>query len=361
MTGKNATFIDNSPPAVDATWLNIIQTEQNNVITTSGQSLNDSILTQQASSIASYAAQGGVFCNDSGAANAYVLTQISPFIKPFALKNGFTTTFRAGNPNSGPSTVNVMGFGAIAIKQSDGITDIAANSILTTRDTKLRYNSVLGVFLLDALGTAAFINTGTTSGTIPLVGTQSATTSLAGLAPLATQTEVNTGTDANKIVTSSTLLNASGRCIQFQSSLLTTQTSTAVPIAAGSSKPAITEGAEFTTLAFTPKLTTSTLKITLIGSLGGNAFGTGCIALFVDTTSAALAAMPIMLGMVSSGAVTSNNVTLTYLVPSASLSARTYRMRYGTSNGSCYINSNAGITNLYGGSIFSGITIEEFA
>ena len=46
------------------------------------------------------------------------------------------------------------------------------------------------------LGTAATANTGTTTGTVPLVGTSSSTTSLAGLVELATDAEAKAATDA---------------------------------------------------------------------------------------------------------------------------------------------------------------------
>lgn len=152
MAGKNSVFIDNSAPAVDAGWLNIIQTEENNIITTSGQSLSDSTLNQQATGIASYAAQGSVFGTDSGAADAYVFTQISPFLKPYALKNGMTIKFRPGNANTGGAcTVNACAFGSKSVKAADGTTNPPINSLNTSTDAELRYNGT--VFVLT--GTSA--------------------------------------------------------------------------------------------------------------------------------------------------------------------------------------------------------------
>ena len=57
-----------------------------------------------------------------------------------------------------------------------------------------------------ALGTAAYVNTGTSSGDVPLIGTQSATTSLAGLVQLATNAEVAAGSSSQKGVVPSALL-----------------------------------------------------------------------------------------------------------------------------------------------------------
>lgn len=153
MAGKNSVFIDNSAPAVDAGWLNIIQTEENNVITTSGQTLSDGTLNQQTISIASYAAQGGVFCTDSGTADNYVLTQISPFVAPFALKNGLRVIYRPGNANTGGAcNANVFGFGNKSVKLSDGSTNPPANALNANADVELRYNGT--VYLLSSSITA---------------------------------------------------------------------------------------------------------------------------------------------------------------------------------------------------------------
>lgn len=189
MAGKSSVFIDNSPPAVDAAWLNIQQTEQKNLIEASGQTQNDAILNQEAISVASTAAQGGIFTTDSGAANAYVLTQISPFTAPFSLKNGLTITFRAANANTGACTANAFGLLAKAIKQSDGSTDPVAGMISATQDTTLRYDGT--VWRLSGLSSIV-----------------QASENSAGIAEIATQTETNNSTDDLRIVTPLKLANA---------------------------------------------------------------------------------------------------------------------------------------------------------
>ena len=70
-----------------------------------------------------------------------------------------------------------------------------------------------GYALESALGTASTKNTGTTSGTVPLVGTSSATDALAGLVELATTAEAAAGTDTARAITPAGLrggLNATG-------------------------------------------------------------------------------------------------------------------------------------------------------
>lgn len=142
MAGKNSVFVDNSAPSVDATYLNLYKTESNNIITTSGQSLSDAIDDQEVIGISRYAANN--FYIDSGAANAYVLTLAASMTNPVSATVGYfigmTIRFRAGNANTGASTVNVGGAGVKNIKLSDGTTDLAAGDIPTTQDTTARYD-----------------------------------------------------------------------------------------------------------------------------------------------------------------------------------------------------------------------------
>lgn len=141
MAGKTSVFVDYSAPAVDAGFLNINQTEAKNLIESSGQTLSDATLNQEATSVASYAAQGSVFGIDSGAADAYVFTQISPFLKPFALKNGLGVKFRPGNANTGGSCqVNVCAFGLKDVKMPDGTTNPPASTFNTGADIEMRYD-----------------------------------------------------------------------------------------------------------------------------------------------------------------------------------------------------------------------------
>jgi len=54
---------------------------------------------------------------DTGAVNAYAITSTLPLTTPYQL--GDETTFLATNANTGPSTVNVDGIGAVAITYTD--------------------------------------------------------------------------------------------------------------------------------------------------------------------------------------------------------------------------------------------------
>jgi len=73
------------------------------------------------------------------------LTPVSPFKSPVSSGagegyfNGMIIRFRAGNANSGASTVNVNSAGVKNLKKADG-TDVITGDILTTRDVSFRYD-----------------------------------------------------------------------------------------------------------------------------------------------------------------------------------------------------------------------------
>lgn len=115
-----------------------------NFVISSGQTPSTSNLEQLGIGSARYSS-GGQFFTDSGTANAYVLTPVSPFKSAVSSGagegyfNGMIISFRAGNANSGASTVNVNSAGVKNLKKADG-TDVATGDILTTRDVSFRYN-----------------------------------------------------------------------------------------------------------------------------------------------------------------------------------------------------------------------------
>lgn len=115
-----------------------------NLVINSGQTPTTSNLDQLAIASARYSS-GGQFFTDSGTANAYVLTPVSPFKSPVSSGagegyfNGMIIIFRAGNANSGASTINVNSAGVKNLKKADG-TDVATGDILTTRDVAFRYD-----------------------------------------------------------------------------------------------------------------------------------------------------------------------------------------------------------------------------
>ncbi len=123
-----------------------------NLTTTSGQTPSTTDLFQLSIASARYSS-GGQFFTDSGTANTYVLSPVSPFKSPVdatnAYFNGMTIRFRAGNANSGASTVNVNGAGSKNLKKEDGSTDLTAGDILATKDSTFRYNGTSFVLVQD--------------------------------------------------------------------------------------------------------------------------------------------------------------------------------------------------------------------
>lgn len=115
-----------------------------NFVISSGQTPATSNLEQLGIGSARYSS-GGQFFTDSGTANAYVLSPVSPFKSPVSSGagegyfNGMIISFRAGNANSGASTVNVNGAGVKNLKKANG-TDVATGDILTTSDVTFRYD-----------------------------------------------------------------------------------------------------------------------------------------------------------------------------------------------------------------------------
>jgi hypothetical protein len=112
-----------------------------NVITSSDQTI-DTSNTQITKGIADYAAVG-TFYAESGTANAYVLSSIGSRLAPNAYAEGMEIRFRAGNSNTGASTVNVAGLGLKNIKKADGSTDIESGDISTDYDTRARYDGTV--------------------------------------------------------------------------------------------------------------------------------------------------------------------------------------------------------------------------
>jgi hypothetical protein len=167
-----------------ATEFNQIPTELEALQTSSGQTSSDAILNQVSIGTSRYAANN--FYIDSGVADAYVLTLAASMTNPVSATIGYfvgmTIKFRAGNANSGASTVNVNSAGVKNLKQADGTTDLDAGDISTTQDSVFRYN-----------GTSFVLESG------------SASTTAKGIIEIATDAEVTAGTDTTRAIVPSAL------------------------------------------------------------------------------------------------------------------------------------------------------------
>lgn len=120
-----------------AEW-NQVPDEMENAITDTGQTLSGADLFQQSKAMSIYAA-GGDFYTDSGAADAYVLSTIGSKRAPVAYFDGMQVAFKAGNANTGASTINVSGIGVKNVTSEDG-TALSAGDIPASKRTTLRYD-----------------------------------------------------------------------------------------------------------------------------------------------------------------------------------------------------------------------------
>ncbi len=244
------------------------------------------------------AAQGGFSYQDSGAADTYVLTAIGGFVQPSAYTNGMTVVFQAGNDNTGASTINVAGIGVTDLVDASG-SALGAGAIVADNYYVAQY---------DLAGTEFRI----------ILGAAAASTGKSVLG----HGYVETGSHGS--------------------------TSTGVPL--DDTIWQSTEGGEALTLAYTPISSTSKLIIECSAQLNGASnYQFMGIALFKDSDADALA--------VSSGQADNagyfDSPAMLYEMTSGTTSAITFKMRYGTTSGTVYLNGNSsgrrfgGVLNTY--------------
>jgi len=124
------------------------QNERENAVTDSGQSLGGDAF--QLSRAAAINGAGADYYDDSGLADAYVLSKpgTSSLRSPPAYFEGMRIRFRPTNPNTGGSTVNVAGVDVVPILKEDGATALSPGDLVADRDAECRYDITAGAFLL---------------------------------------------------------------------------------------------------------------------------------------------------------------------------------------------------------------------
>jgi hypothetical protein len=140
--------------------------------------------------------------------------------------------------------------------------------------------------------------------------------------------------------------------VQTQTGAVATGTTT-VPI--DDSIPQNTEGDEYMTLAITPKVATSKLKIEVTILLGTGGSGTLTAALFQDSTADALAAAGTRVDNTNS----LYPITFVHYMTSGTTSATTFKVRAGASGAGTTTFNGVSAGRLYGGVAASSITITE--
>jgi len=147
-----------------------------------------------------------------------------------------------------------------------------------------------------------------------------------------------------------------GKVLQQVRNSLSSRISSATTIPWDGSIPQITEGVEVLTLEITPSLSTSVLVIEGTITLGAGGLDNLTIALFVDSTSNAIAAS----SSVATNSVYVYTIPIKYYVSSGSTSARTYKIRAGASGNTVYINGTSSLNPLYGNITKTTLTVTEY-
>lgn len=144
--------------------------------------------------------------------------------------------------------------------------------------------------------------------------------------------------------------------VQVQHAVVSTLISGSTIIPQDNTIPQNTEGYEILTCSITPKNTSNLLLV--IANVAATYYTTdarGTVALFQDSTAAALAAVPTI------SSVNSNPASLIHKMTAGTTSSTTFKIRYGPNSAEThYINSILQVAG-YGGVFATTLTIFEYA
>lgn len=149
-----------------------------------------------------------------------------------------------------------------------------------------------------------------------------------------------------------------GACVQTANYTTTAVATGTTTIPTDDTIPQNTEGFEVMSLVFTPKSATNKLKITCTAIASNSVAGSYnvVLALFQDSTANALATTIA----VGSASTFLTNPVLVHYMTAGTTSATTFKVRVGASSaGTTTFNGQSG-ARLFGGTLNSSITIEEF-
>lgn len=149
LTGKvDATSGANG--SLGAEQWNQLPQEVQNIIEDLGQTLSESDLNQLGKGISGYVASGD-FYSDIGSQNTYVLSPIDGKQAPPTYADGMKIRFICNSTNTGNSTINVNGLGAVDIKSESG-GDLLAGVLSETAINSASYNLANAEFRLKSRG-----------------------------------------------------------------------------------------------------------------------------------------------------------------------------------------------------------------
>ena len=152
-------------------------------------------------------------------------------------------------------------------------------------------------------------------------------------------------------------LNRAGNVIQVVEANYSTSASTSTTIPLDTTIPQNTEGAEILSAAITP--TSSSNKLFIQVSLP-HLSGSGnhiTAALFQDSIADALSVGTTYSG----GSNWSINIYFSHFMQAGTTSSTTFKVRYGPSAGTAYINRLTTATGTFGGTTFARLVITEIA
>lgn len=144
--------------------------ELQNLVTKTGQALDnaggpDADLNMLGKAAAIYASDGG-FYQDSGIADAYVLSRVDTLESPDKYFNGMAVTFRVGNTNTGASTINVASRGVKSIVDVAG-NALAGGELVAGQYATLRYNGAKLELVTPKISFSREVKGATGSWTVP--------------------------------------------------------------------------------------------------------------------------------------------------------------------------------------------------
>jgi hypothetical protein len=145
------------------------------------------------------------------------------------------------------------------------------------------------------------------------------------------------------------------RVVQTVSSIFTTYTTDSTNIPIDDTIPQNTEGTEINTLSITPRSASSKLVFNFSAPFTHTGTTGVVVALFVDSTAAAIFAT---VGLGGAGAAGTDVISFNFVVDSGSTSARTYKIRFGSSSGNSQVLGST-TARRYGGVAAAVLTIQE--
>lgn len=130
MASTTKTFVNGTTPFCEDVDLNGFKNENNNLIESTGQTLNNGDFEQTNKAVALYSIVGQ-FMEATGSADIYTINAPAPRVNPPARVDGAILRFTAPATNTGACTLDAFGTGADDIKLRGGSVDPEAGDIVS--------------------------------------------------------------------------------------------------------------------------------------------------------------------------------------------------------------------------------------